>query len=132
MEWCLWDQAIWERNTEETSNTGSKTKKKEIPMEACGLTKGKFGTLGDKGGDSGDQTAVQSGSEGMLVGDEEGDSDEGKAERGEGPGVGMKRRESWKNPERSGRWAGDGVGPSGENIELRRGMSRRSVSRQSK
>lgn len=88
--------------------------------------------LDDEGGDSGDQTAVQSGSEGMLVGDEEGDSDEGKAERGEGPGVGMKRRESWKNPERSGRWAGDGVGPSGENIELRRGMSRRSVSRQSK
>jgi hypothetical protein len=79
---------------------------------------------------SGEQTAVQSGSEGMLAGDveEEGDSDEGKAERGEGPGSGMKRRESWRNGERSGRWGNT----TGESFEMKPGMSRRSVSQQSK
>jgi hypothetical protein len=77
-------------------------------------------------------TGVQSGdvSEGMVIGKaEDGDSDEGRAERGEGPGIGssrVKRRESWRNEGRSGRL--------GESIEMERmpGVSRRSVSRQSK
>jgi len=73
---------------------------------------------------SGEETAVPSGSEGMLVGND-GDSDEGAAERGEGPGARVKRRESWKGPGRSGRW--------GESFEMQKpGMSRTSVSRQSK
>jgi boron transporter len=89
------------------------------------------------GGGSGEETAVAtSGSEGMLVGGEEGDSDEGAAERGEGPGLagGMKRRESWRGEGRSGRWEethGRGRGESFE-MQTRSGMSRRSVSRQSK
>jgi hypothetical protein len=63
--------------------------------------------------------------EGVLV-----DSDEGKAELGEGS-EGMKRRESWRGEGRSGRWDG-GLGGE-ESIEMQnRGMSRRSVSRQSK
>jgi hypothetical protein len=81
---------------------------------------------------SGAETAIQStsnlpvGSEGLLVGDYgSGDSDEGAAERGEGPGVGMTRRESWKAEGRSGRLS--------EAFEMRKpGVSRRSVSRQSK
>lgn len=66
--------------------------------------------------------------EGVLVGgDGEEDSDEGKAERGEG----MKRRESWRGEGRSGRWGAASLG--GESIEMQSpGMSRRSVSRQSK
>jgi hypothetical protein len=73
---------------------------------------------------SGEETVVPSGSEGMLVGND-GDSDEGAAERGEGSGAGMNRRESWKAEGRSGRW--------GESFEMQKpGMSRRSVSRQSK
>lgn len=84
---------------------------------------------GDDQGQSGEQTAVQSGSEGMLVGNEvEEDSDEGRAERGEGPGSGIKRRESWRGGGRSGRWGGG----SGESFELSAGVNRRSVSRQSK
>jgi hypothetical protein len=70
-------------------------------------------------------------SEGMLVGkvDVDNNSDECRAERGEGPGIGssrMKRRESWKSEGRSGRWR--------ESIEMQtpKGVSRRSVSRQSK
>jgi hypothetical protein len=85
------------------------------------------------GGQSGEDTAVPSGSEGMLVGgnEGEGDSDEGAAERGEFPGVGMKRRESWRGEGRSGRW--DSRASRGESFEMRRpGISRRSVSRQSK
>lgn len=82
-------------------------------------------------GRSEDETAVQSGSntgsEGMLVSDTAEDSDEGKAERGEGPGAGMKRRESWRGEGRSGRWG------QIESFEMQRpGISRRSVSRQSK
>lgn len=71
--------------------------------------------------DSGEETAVQSGNEGVLVGDGEGDSDEGAAERGEG----MKRRESWRGEGESGRLRA-------ESFEMQTGMSRRSVSRQSK
>lgn len=101
---------------------------------------GNFGeSLENVGGGqrSGEDTAVPSGSEGMLVGgsgDGEGDSDEGAAERGEGPGTGVKRRESWNRGEgRSGRWDGRGGGNGGESFEMRRpGISRRSVSRQSK
>ncbi len=80
---------------------------------------------------SGEETAVQSGersgSEGVLVGGKDADdSDEGKAERGEGGSrLGMKRRES-----RSGRWSGGGEGF--ELQDQRPGVSRRSVSRQSK
>ena len=77
-----------------------------------------------------DKTALPSGeaSEGLIV-DGGVDSDECKAERGEGPGIGssrVKRRESWRSEGRSGRL--------GESIEMesRRGISRRSVSRQSK
>ena len=87
---------------------------------------------------SGEETAVPSGSEGMLVGgdnggDNGGDSDEGAAERGEGPGMGMKRRESWRGEGRSGRWAEGRSGRLGESIEMQKpGVSRRSVSRQSK
>ena len=82
-------------------------------------------------GMSGDETAVQSasntGSEGMLVGDTAEDSDEGRAERGEGPGTGRKRRESWRGEGRSGRWG------EVESYEMQKpGMSRRSVSQQSK
>ncbi|KAE9374710.1 hypothetical protein N431DRAFT_481867 [Stipitochalara longipes BDJ] len=76
---------------------------------------------------SGEETVVPSGSEGMLVGGngEEGDSDEGLAERGEsGIGVGRKRSGRWEGRERGG----------GESFEMQpgTGMSRRSVSRQSK
>lgn len=79
----------------------------------------------------GDETAVQSasntGSEGMLVSDTAGDGDEGAAERGEGPGASMKRRESWRGEGRSGRWG------QLESFEMQKpGISRRSVSRQSK
>jgi hypothetical protein len=87
---------------------------------------------------SGEETAVTtSGSEGMLVGgiEGDGDSDEGAAKRGEGPGVGMKRKESWNRGEgRSGRWEEKGRdGNGGESFEMKTpGMSRRSVSRQSK
>lgn len=86
------------------------------------------------GGQSEETAVATSGSEGMLVGGgEEGDSDEGLAERGEGPGLGvtggMKRRESWRGEGRSGRWDERG---RGESFEMQPGMSRRSVSRQSK
>lgn len=84
---------------------------------------------GDGQSRSGEQTAVQSGSEGMLVGNEvEEDSDEGRAERGEGPGSGIKRRESWRSGARSGRWGGG----SGESFEMSPAVNRRSASRQSK
>lgn len=75
--------------------------------------------------ENGKNSASNTGSEGMLVSDLAGDSDEGAAERGEGPGVEMKRRESWMGEGRSGRYR--------ESIEMQKpGMSRRSVSRQSK
>jgi hypothetical protein len=82
-------------------------------------------------GRSGEDTAVQSdintGSEGMLVCDNTEESDEGAAERGEGPGATMKRRESWRGESRSGRWR------QVESYEMQKpGMSRRSMSRQSK
>lgn len=77
--------------------------------------------------ESGEVTAVQSGSEGVLVGDVASDN-EGAAERGEGSRAGnpgMNRRESWRSEWRSGRL--------GEEIEMQTpGMSRRSGSRQSK
>ncbi|KUJ19783.1 anion exchange family protein [Mollisia scopiformis] len=81
---------------------------------------------------SGEETAVQSGSEGVLVGgsgDRDGEeSEEARAERGEG----MKRRDSWRLEGRSGRWAGEGSG-GGESYEMMKpGMMRRSVSRTSK
>ena len=66
-----------------------------------------------------------------LLEDADADSDEGKAERGEGGSkLGMKRRESWRGEGRSGRWdeSGDGF----EMQDRRPGVSRRSVSRQSK
>jgi hypothetical protein len=85
-----------------------------------------FNSGDDIGQASGEQTAVHSGSEGVLVGGEaEENSDEGKAERGEGPGSSVKRRESWRSGERSGRWEG-----GGEAIEMKPGVSKRSVSRQ--
>jgi boron transporter len=82
-------------------------------------------------GASGEDTAVPSGSEGMLFGGTvEQDSDEGLAERGEGPGFGgrsgVKRRESWSKEGRR-----RGTFGTGESFEMQ-GMSRRSVSRQSK
>ncbi|TVY52171.1 putative transporter [Lachnellula cervina] len=89
---------------------------------------GNFGeSVGDltMAGGNGDGNGGSSG-EGVLVGGvngEEENSDEGKAERGEG----VKRRESWRAEGRSGRWE------AGESYEMQnRGMSRRSVSRQSK
>jgi hypothetical protein len=89
-------------------------------------------SVGGNFGESVEDLAVGSGGsgegsgEGVLV-----DSDEGKAELGEGS-EGMKRRESWRGEGRSGRWDGSGM-LGGEEIEMQnRGMSRRSVSRQSK
>lgn len=109
---------------------------------------GNFGesleALDEGGGNlrSGDDTAVPSGSEGMLVGGEGGEEDsrEEKAERGEGSGPafggaggrGVKRRESWRGEGRSGRWEKQRE-RGGESFEMQGvGMSRRSVSRQSK
>jgi len=68
--------------------------------------------------DEAETTAVQTPSEGVLVGE----SEEAAAERGEGAGIGMKSRESWRSE-----------GRLGGSIEMQRpaGMSRRSVSRQS-
>ena len=82
----------------------------------------------DGTGRSGEETAVQSGSsDGILVGDTAEESDEAAAERGEGPGATMKRRESWRGDGRSG------TAGQLESFEMQRpGMSRRSVSRQSK
>lgn len=66
-----------------------------------------------------------------FIEDADADSDEARAERGEGGSrLGMKRRESWRGEGRSGRW-----NESGDRFELqdrRPGVSRRSVSRQSK
>ncbi|KAH7321704.1 HCO3 transporter family-domain-containing protein [Rhexocercosporidium sp. MPI-PUGE-AT-0058] len=100
---------------------------------------GNYGEEGEEDGvvGSGQETAVQSGmgsdGEGVLVGskDADADSDEARAERGEGGSrLGMKRRESWRGEGRSGRWdeSGDGF----EMQDHRPGVSRRSVSRQSK
>lgn len=83
-------------------------------------------TNGQNGERSGDSTVGPSSStsQGML-GHHREDNIEGLAERGEGPGVGTKRRESWRAEGRSGQM--------GESIEMEKpGMSRRSVSRQTK
>lgn len=89
---------------------------------------GNFGEVVDDEDGSGDRDgsggSVGNGS-GVLVSERTGDSDEGAAERGEGSGGRVKRRESWRAEGRSGML--------GEGIEMQKpGMSRRSVSRQSK
>jgi len=73
---------------------------------------------------SGEQTDVQSECEGVMAIVE--NSDEGNAELGQAPSKGMKGRESWRSGERSGLWAVE------ESFELNPGVSKRSVSRQSK
>lgn len=51
MKRCLWNEAVWKGDAEETSDTGCQTEEKNIPMETSGFAKGKLCALSDQGGD---------------------------------------------------------------------------------
>lgn len=51
VKWGLRNKTVREGNAEEAGNSGGEAKKEDIPVEACGFAKGKFGALSYKGGD---------------------------------------------------------------------------------
>jgi hypothetical protein len=49
MKWCLRDESIWERDSEETSYAGGYAEQENIPMKSCRFAERKFSTLGNEG-----------------------------------------------------------------------------------
>ena len=45
MEWCLRNETIWERYSEESCDTGREAEEEDVPVEASGFSKRKLGSL---------------------------------------------------------------------------------------